>query len=262
MMKRNSKLLISSVSAIFIMTASASANDYGRYAKGVAVGTAVDAGFFLLDKALNNNGKQQKFRAPPGHTNLGPVNKQQQRSAPAKQAPKARTAVAKSTPKAAAPVAVTRVADPQVLEAQKNLAALGFSQVGKPDGFAGKGTAEAVRNFEETKNLPLTGVLTPTIIALIANDVMVAKANPPEAETEVAEIKIDQEMEPEDFVSTEAVTEPNDVVETVVAPEIEKAPEKPAVSVPTAVAAVSVPETKKAEAKAVEKPAVALENEW
>lgn len=245
MMKKNSKILSASVGAIFLMTATASANDSARIAIGI--------GGLILGEVIKNSGNNNNNRR--GHTSLGPVNKQQQRSAPSKQAPKPRnntpSAVAKSAPKAA-PVAIARVADPQVLEAQKNLAALGFTEVGKPDGFAGKGTAEAVRAFQKSSSLPETGVLSATVIALIAKDAAKNTANPIEAITEVAEIS-KEKTKPDEIVVSQPVVEP--------APVVEKTPEKVTEPAPTAVAQVAVPETKTPEPEVIEEPA-ATENEW
>lgn len=64
--------------------------------------------------------------------------------------------------------AVKPAADPSILTAQENLAALGYDQVGKPDGFAGKGTSAAVLAFQKDRGLPETGALDATMIALIA----------------------------------------------------------------------------------------------
>lgn len=269
MMKKNSKLLIASVSAMMLMTATASARDNRRI-------TAMDVGGLAIGLMINSI-NQDSNKAPAGHKNLGPVSKQRNQEllrnkgrAPAKQAPRTKntapTAVAKSAPKAAAPVAVARVADPNVLEAQKNLAALGFHEVGKPDGFAGKGTASAVKAFEEANGLPETGVLSATVIALIAKDAMIAKNQPTEAITEVAEIAPEEEFEPENFIANEVTPDPIPVAEKVTVPEVEKAPEKApepvATAVATAVASVATtPETKTQEVKAVETP-VASENEW
>lgn len=254
MMKKKSKLLAASVASVFLMTATASASDIGNAVIGFGLGLAYEA----IKKNSNNNNSRR------GHTNLGPVNKQQ-RTAPAKQAPKPRnntpSAVAKSAPKAA-PVAVAKVADPNVLEAQKNLAALGFTDVGTPDGFAGKGTASAVKAFQKSNGLPETGVLSATVIALIAKDAMIAKNEPVEAITEVAEVAAQEEFEPENFVATEVAPDPIPVAEKVAVPEVEKAPEKAPEPVATAVTSVSTtPETKTQEVKAVETPA-ASENEW
>lgn len=249
MMKKKSKLLAASVASVFLMTATASASDIGNAVIGFGLGLAYEA----IKKNSNNNNSRR------GHTNLGPVNKQQ-RTGPAKQAPRPRnnapSAVAKSAPKAAP----ARVADPQVLEAQKNLAALGFSEVGTPDGFAGKGTASAVKNFQKSNGLPETGVLSATVIALIAKDAMIAKNEPAEAVTDVAEIAPQEEFEPENFVATEVAPDPIPASEKVSAPEIEQIPVKKPEPVATAVASVATPETKTQEVKAVE-PAVS-ENEW
>ncbi|WP_192799549.1 peptidoglycan-binding domain-containing protein [Brucella tritici] len=64
--------------------------------------------------------------------------------------------------------AVKPVADPSILSAQEHLAALGYEQVGKPDGFAGKATSAAVLAFQKDRSLPETGTLDATMIALIA----------------------------------------------------------------------------------------------
>lgn len=64
--------------------------------------------------------------------------------------------------------AVKPVADPSILTAQEHLAALGYDQVGKPDGFAGKGTSAAILAFQKDRGLPETGALDATMIALIA----------------------------------------------------------------------------------------------
>jgi len=64
--------------------------------------------------------------------------------------------------------AVKPVADPSILTAQEHLAALGYDQVGKPDGFAGKGTSAGVLAFQKDRGLPETGTLDATMIALIA----------------------------------------------------------------------------------------------
>lgn len=257
-MKMNSKLLAASVSIIYILSSS------GAYAGKVsisdvltAVGTVTAVGV-----AISNSGNQNTRKAPAGHKNLGPVSKQRNQEllrsngrAPAKQAPRpknAPSAVAKSAPKQA-PVAVARrVADPAVLEAQKNLAALGFTEVGKPDGFVGKGTASAVKNFQRSNGLPETGVLSATVIALIAKDAAENTANPIEALTEVAEIT-KEEPKPDEIAVSQPVVEP--------APVVEKAPEKAPEPVPTAVAQVAVPETKTPEPAVIEEPAT-TENEW
>ncbi len=250
-MKKKSKLLTASVASIFLMTATASAKDIDKYATGIAVGGAAAV---VVYKLFNNDSKQEKgYRVPPGHKNLGPV-KKGQRNASTKQAPRPKntpSAVAKSAPKQA-PVAVARVADPAVLEAQKNLAALGFTEVGKPDGFAGKGTASAVKAFEKSNGLPETGILSATVIALIAKDAAENRDNPVETVTEVAEIA-KEEPKPSEIAVSEPVVEP--------APVIDKTPEKAPETAPTAVAQVAVPETKTPEPAVVEEPAVS-ENEW
>lgn len=64
--------------------------------------------------------------------------------------------------------AVKPVADPSILTAQEHLVALGYDQVGKPDGFAGKGTSAGVLAFQKDRGLPETGALDATMIALIA----------------------------------------------------------------------------------------------
>lgn len=64
--------------------------------------------------------------------------------------------------------AVKPVADPSILTAQEHLVTLGYDQVGKPDGFSGKGTAAGVLAFQKDRGLPETGSLDATMIALIA----------------------------------------------------------------------------------------------
>lgn len=64
--------------------------------------------------------------------------------------------------------AVKPVADPSILTAQEHLVTLGYGQVGKPDGFAGKATSAGVLAFQKDRGLPETGSLDATMIALIA----------------------------------------------------------------------------------------------
>lgn len=104
-------------------------------------------------------------------------------SPPAAAAPTKRTvqtievrAPAKEEPKQAAevltmPIDVTKVAsDPRVVSAiQRGLSSLGFLH-GEIDGVAGEATAKAIRNFEVYYNYTVTGLITPELVNLLAQN--------------------------------------------------------------------------------------------
>ena len=104
---------------------------------------------------------------------------------------------------AAAPAKSKPVADPSVLAAQEHLLALGYTQVGKPDGFAGKGTAAAVMAFQKDQGIEPTGKLDDGMMAFISREAANRVAEPV---SEVASTVVDPRIEKE--VSTAPVNEP------------------------------------------------------
>lgn len=171
--------LISMASAVSVSSVPSAFAGGGGCAIGGAVGAI--AGSFV-------GGNARKFAQIGGGLvgcGAGHViqNKSKQKSAESKakqKAPASRnkaTSVAKSNTGKAGAVAgaavvanqaVKPVADPSILTAQEHLVALGYNQVGKPDGFVGKATSAAVVAFQKDKGLPETGALDATMIALIA----------------------------------------------------------------------------------------------
>lgn len=180
-----------------------------------------------------------------------PVEAKARQKAPASRNNGKATSVAKSnTGKAGAAAgaavvayqAVRAVADPSILTAQEHLAALGYDQVGKPDGFAGKGTSAAVLAFQKDKGLPETGSLDATMIALIAKAAtkdesgsqLASKTAEPAIEMEVGKASVSEvtetatasvediesdEMSHEEYVEAERAAGPIvDEVEPEIAP--------------------------------------------
>lgn len=103
----------------------------------------------------------------------------------------------------AAPAKPKPVADPSILAAQEHLLALGYTQVGKPDGFAGKGTAAAVMAFQKDQMIEQTGKLDDGMMAFISREAANRVAEPV---SEVASTVVDPHIEKE--VSTAPVNEP------------------------------------------------------
>ncbi len=95
---------------------------------------------------------------------------------------------------AAAPAKPKPVADPSVLAAQEHLLALGYTQVGKPDGFAGKGTAEAVRAFQKDREIKQTGKLDDGLMAFISREAALQVVEPV---SEMASTIVDPQIEKE-----------------------------------------------------------------
>lgn len=75
-----------------------------------------------------------------------------QRSQSSKQSSSRSSGSSKASTARAAP-APKRQADPQVQEAQQLLSDLGYTQVGKPDGFAGNNTTKAILAFKKDHGL-------------------------------------------------------------------------------------------------------------
>ncbi|WP_180350183.1 peptidoglycan-binding domain-containing protein [Ochrobactrum sp. CGA5] len=118
------------------------------------------AGYVIQNKSKQKSAESKAKQKAPASRNSGKA-----------------TSVAKSNTGKAGAVAgaavvanqaVKPVADPSILTAQEHLVALGYNQVGKPDGFVGKATSAAVVAFQKDKGLPETGALDATMIALIA----------------------------------------------------------------------------------------------
>ncbi len=134
-----------------------------------------------------------------GDENLGPVGEKRNaelndnRGGKAKPASKAKSAP-QQTAIAAAPSKPKPVADPSVLAAQEHLLALGYTQVGKPDGFAGKGTAEAVRAFQKDREIKQTGKLDDGLMAFISREAALQVVEPV---SEMASTIVDTQIEKE-----------------------------------------------------------------
>lgn len=181
-------LMASAISVSAVPSTFAGQKQHDNWGKVGAAGAGLAAG--LIIGAIAN---ASKLKAPNnGDVNLGPVGQKSrsdtnkfkggskpQNTAKTKQQPAAKgTTMASTAPKAK----VAPVADQKVLEAQKNLASLGYNQVGTPDGFAGKGTAAAVMAFQTAHAFAPTGKLDDGLMAFIEReakqfDADTAKAN-------------------------------------------------------------------------------------
>jgi N-acetylmuramoyl-L-alanine amidase len=56
-----------------------------------------------------------------------------------------------------------------VLQLQQRLYALGYTEVGYPDGIFGKKTDQAVRNFQEINSLVVDGIVGPITWNILFN---------------------------------------------------------------------------------------------
>lgn len=193
--------------AIGLIAGSFVGGNAGKYAP--AVGGLIGCGA--------GHAVQEKGKAHKGGKNSAALNSAKN-GKPMKDGGKARSAakqtnVASTIPKAK----VAPVADQGVLEAQKNLAALGYNQVGKPDGFTGKGTSAAVKAFQAERGIPATGTLDAGLMAFIASEAVKIGNQPSDLNSQVADTN---EMTQDEYI--EAVRSEGAIVES---DELQKASE-------------------------------------
>ena len=193
--------------AIGLIAGSFVGGNAGKYAP--AVGGLIGCG---AGHAVQKKGKAHKGGKNSAALNPAKNGKSTKDGGKARSAPK-QTNVASTASKAK----VAPVADQGVLEAQKNLAALGYNQVGKPDGFAGKGTSAAVKAFQTQRGIPATGILDAGLMAFIASEATKIGNQPSDLNSQVADTN---EMTQDEYI--DAVRSEGAIVES---DEVQKAPE-------------------------------------